>query len=80
MALLPVSTIFPDTNINNTILGLTMRYIKPGNNSGSYDENCPCVNTKPSNRIGNLTSQLPTIFCILKSKNFAYKGKYSKDY
>ena len=33
--------------------------------------NCPCVRTKPSNRIGNLTSQLPTIFCILKSRNLA---------
>jgi len=32
---LPVSTTFPDTKISSTIRGFTMRYIKPGNNSGS---------------------------------------------
>ena len=29
------------------------------------------MRTKPSSRMGNLTSQLPTIFCILKSRNLA---------
>jgi hypothetical protein len=32
----PVNTIFPDTNTNNTILGACIRYIRPGNSSGSY--------------------------------------------
>ena len=36
-------------------------------------QNWLCWSTNPSNRIGNLTSQLPTIFCILKSTNFACK-------
>lgn len=67
----PVNTTFPETNISNTIRGLTILYIRPGNSSGSYDENWPWESTKPSNLIGNLTSQLPTIFWILKSRNFA---------
>jgi hypothetical protein len=29
--------------------------------------------SNPSNLIGNFTSQLPTIFCILKSRNLACK-------
>lgn len=37
----------------------------------NYLENCPWANTKPSSRIGNLTSQLPTMFWILNSVNFA---------
>ena len=28
----------------------------------NYLENCPWANTRPSRRIGNLTSQLPTMF------------------
>ena len=36
-----------------------------------YLENCPWANTRPSRRIGNLTSQLPTMFWILNSVNFA---------
>lgn len=32
---IPVNTTFPDTKINNTILGFTIRYISPGNSSGS---------------------------------------------
>lgn len=41
----------------------------------TYLENWPWLSTKPSNRIGNFTSQLPTIFWILKSKNFAWNMK-----
>lgn len=37
----------------------------------TYLLNCWWVRTNPSKRMGNLTSQLPTIFCILKSRNFA---------
>ena len=37
----------------------------------NYLENCPWANTRPSSRIGNLTSQLPTMFWILNSVNFA---------
>lgn len=50
--------------------------MRPGNSSGSYELNREWVKTKPSNRIGNLTSQLPTIFCILKSKNFAVNPSF----
>lgn len=32
----PVRTIFPDTKISSTILGCFIRYISPGNSSGSY--------------------------------------------
>ena len=35
-------------------------------------ENCPCVRIRPSSRIGNFTSQLATMFWILKSMNFAW--------
>ena len=31
----PVRTTLPDTNMRSTIFGLTIRYIKPGNSSGS---------------------------------------------
>lgn len=34
-------------------------------------ENWLCATTSPSRRIGNFTSQLPTMFCILNSRNFA---------
>ena len=44
----------------------------------TYLENCPCVSTRPSNLMGNLTSQLPTMFWILKSINFAWKNKRTK--
>lgn len=37
----------------------------------TYLVNCWWVRTNPSKRMGNLTSQLPTMFCILKSRNFA---------
>jgi hypothetical protein len=43
-----------------------------------YLLNCPCVRTRPSSRIGNFTSQLPTIFWILKSRNFACGVKNKK--
>lgn len=33
--------------------------------------NCWWVSTRPSSRMGNFTSQLPTMFWILKSKNLA---------
>lgn len=39
----------------------------------NYLENWPWVKTNPSNLIGNLTSQLPTMFWILKSRNFAWR-------
>ena len=44
------------------IIVLAVRYlqIRPGKSSGSQLENCECVSTKPSSRIGNLTSQEPT--------------------
>lgn len=32
----PVRTIFPDTKMRSTIFGCFMRYIRPGNSSGSY--------------------------------------------
>lgn len=48
-------------------LSLTSNYYIWNN----YLENCPWANTKPSSRIGNLTSQLPTMFWILNSVNFA---------
>lgn len=38
----------------------------------TYLENWLCFTTKPSNLMGNLTSQLPTIFCILNSMNRAW--------
>lgn len=38
--------------------------------------NCWWVSTRPSNLMGNFTSQLPTIFWILKSKNFAGKPNF----
>lgn len=37
----------------------------------NYLLNCWCVRTNPSSRMGNFTSQLPTMFWILKSRNFA---------
>lgn len=42
----------------------------------SYLLNCWWVRTKPSRRMGNLTSQLPTMFWILKSKNLAGKPSF----
>jgi hypothetical protein len=39
--LAPVSTTLPDTKINKTTLGSSIRYTKPGNNSGSYWCNTP---------------------------------------
>lgn len=42
----------------------------------SYLLNCWCVRTKPSRRIGNFTSQLPTMFWILKSRNLAGKPSF----
>ena len=44
------------------IIVFAIRYlqIRPGKSSGSQLENCECVSTKPSSRIGNLTSQEPT--------------------
>lgn len=41
-----------------------------------YLLNCWCVSTNPSSLMGNFTSQLPTIFWILKSKNFAGKPSF----
>lgn len=41
-----------------------------------YLLNCWCVSTNPSNLMGNFTSQLPTMFWILKSKNFAGKPSF----
>lgn len=38
--------------------------------------NCWWVRTRPSSRIGNLTSQLPTMFWILKSRNLAGKPSF----
>jgi len=32
---LPVSTTLPETKINSTIRGFTIRYMSPGNSSGS---------------------------------------------
>lgn len=40
-----------------------------------YLLNWLCVKTRPSRRIGNFTSQLPTMFWILKSRNFACDNK-----
>lgn len=42
----------------------------------SYLLNCWCVRTNPSSRIGNFTSQLPTMFWILKSRNLAGKPSF----
>lgn len=39
--------------------------------SPTYLLNCWWVRTSPSSRMGNLTSQLPTMFWILKSRNLA---------
>jgi len=36
ITLAPVMTIFPETKISSTIFGCFMRYINPGNSSGSY--------------------------------------------
>lgn len=49
---------------------------KIGKSKIGYLLNCWCVRTNPSSRIGNLTSQLPTMFCILKSRNFAGKPSF----
>lgn len=38
--------------------------------------NCWCVSTNPSSRMGNFTSQLPTMFWILKSRNLAGKPSF----
>lgn len=46
----------------------------------SHLENFPWDRTRPSNRIGNFTSQLPTMFWILKSLNFAWKTKNCQEY
>lgn len=42
----------------------------------TYLLNCWWVSTRPSNLIGNFTSQLPTMFWILKSKNLAGKPNF----
>lgn len=42
----------------------------------NYLLNCWCVRTNPSSRMGNFTSQLPTMFWILKSRNFAGKPSF----
>lgn len=42
----------------------------------NYLLNCWCVRTKPSSRMGNFTSQLPTMFWILKSRNLAGKPSF----
>ena len=52
--------------------------MRPGNNSGSYEENWLWVRTRPSSLMGNLTSQLPTMFWILKSKNLAWKEDFKQ--
>jgi len=56
--------------INSSILRYLPR-AKTETNAIIYLENWPCDSTKPSSRIGNFTSQLPTMFWILKSRNFA---------
>ena len=40
------------------------------------EENVPWENASPSNRIGNLTSHDPTMFCILKSVNLALNPNF----
>ena len=50
--------------------------MRPGNSSGSYEENWLCDKTNFSNRIGNFTSTEPTMFWILKSLNFAGKPSF----
>lgn len=42
----------------------------------SYLLNCWWVSTRPSSRMGNRTSQLPTMFWILKSRNLAGKPSF----
>lgn len=44
LTLAPVRTILPETKMSNTIFGCFIRYIKPGNNSGSYYRNQPTSN------------------------------------
>ena len=41
-----------------------------------YLLNCWWVRTRPSSLMGNLTSQLPTMFWILKSRNLAGKPSF----
>src|SRR5271170_5977188 len=43
---------------------------------GNTDENIPWEYAKPSKRMGNLTSQLPTMFWILKSMNLALNPSF----
>lgn len=62
LVLAPVKTIFPDTNINNTILVEISLYINPGNISGSYYTKALWSCSKLSKFIGNFTSVDPTIF------------------
>ena len=64
------------TNINNTTFGVPIRKIKPGNNSGSYDENCACWFAKPSKRMGKRASHDATMFCTLKSRKRASKPSF----
>lgn len=42
----------------------------------TYLLNCWWVSTSPSSLMGNFTSQLPTMFWILKSRNFAGKPNF----
>lgn len=62
--------ILPETNINKTVLGLTIRYINAGKKSGSYVQNWECTTDNLSNRIGNFMSTVETMFWILNSENF----------
>ena len=43
---------------------------------GHTDEKVPCEKARPSRRMGNRTSHEPTMFCILKSVNFALKPNF----
>uniref|UniRef100_A0A182MLP0 Uncharacterized protein n=1 Tax=Anopheles culicifacies TaxID=139723 RepID=A0A182MLP0_9DIPT len=59
-----------------TTRGFTIRYISPGNSSGSYELNWPCIWFKFSSRIGNRKSAVATRFCTLKSRNFTSKPSF----
>jgi len=65
----PVMTNFPLTKIRSEIFGSNRRYTKPGNSSGSYEQEARCSYARPSSRTGKRISVEATIFSILKSEN-----------
>lgn len=62
--------------LSNKLLNMQQEWYTGKHLRFFYLLNCWCVSTNPSNLMGNFTSQLPTMFWILKSKNFAGKPSF----